>query len=158
MIVVDLNASTIERAQQLAAALRDLGDRETIPALRRALRTETKDARIRIRNRIRQALPKRGGLNKWVGRTPRLESKFMPKATSVKLTLARTDHDLAQMNRGGFVRHPLFANRKRWFVTRLPSGPHWWEKATDPELATLRERVAVAVDQTVSAAMTKYGG
>lgn len=157
-IEIDVEQSAIEQARQLAEIMRKFGDKDLIPALRRELTASTKEARVRVRNRIREELPHRGGLNKWVGKAPTASSKILPHKASVTIRLGQKKHDLYQLNERGIARHPLFNLRKHWFTTYLPVGDHWWEASFDPEIPEIRQHVDDGIAAAIEAAMDMYGG
>ena len=145
-----------EDLEALAAAMKGLGDKTIMPSLRKSMTAATKKARRSIRDRIRKdvGLPRRGGLNRWLGGTPGVVSELRPGRASIRLKLGKGKHDLKQLD-AGIARHPVFGHRKRWANTSIHDG--WWEKAVEPVgeqlLETTAREVAVAVDE----ARKKYG-
>lgn len=146
----------LQQAVDLANRMKEVGDKEIIPTLRRELNAGTKDTRRQIRDRIRSELPHAGGLDRWAGTMPSMSTHIERDRASVKLRLSKRGHDLAAMNRTGLVRHPLFGNRKRWYETRIPS--HWFETAVQStDTDALRRRVFEAVEHAVTESVMRHG-
>lgn len=145
-----------EDLEALAAAMKGLGDKTIMPSLRKSMTAETKKARRSIRDRIRKdvGLPRRGGLNKWLGGTPGMVSELRPGRASIRLKLGKGKHDLKQLD-AGIARHPVFGHRKRWANTSIPDG--WWEKAVEPAAEELFDITGRQVSAAAEAAMNKYG-
>ena len=144
-----------EQMVDLARRMREVGDREIIPALRREITAGTRDTRRKVRDRIRATLPQEGGLNRWAGTMPSMSTHIERDRASVKLRLTKRGHDLEAMNRGT-VRHPLFGNRRHWYTTRVPA--HWFEDAVESaDIDTLAARVFAAVEHAVTEAVTRHG-
>lgn len=152
--------SAIRDSRRLAIELKKLGDKEIISELRRTITAKTKPLRTRIRAQIRQELPgsgRKGSLSMWVGKNlPNVEAKFLPNRASIRVKLAKREHDLVQMNDSGYVRHPLFGSRKRWFVTRLDRAD-WWGFAVAPEADEIIRISIDAIDAAIDRAIEKYG-
>jgi hypothetical protein len=124
-------------------------------AIRRAVTSATKPTRIIIRESIRAALPKKGGLNRWVGKTPTAHTTFAygPHPASIKLTLDVKGHDLRRMNRTGKARHPVFGNRKRWAVTEVPV--EFFEKPLIVDGPRVKADVTKAVSDVIEQSWSK---
>lgn len=143
-----------EMARQ-KAKMTQIGQRTLNNAIRRAVTSSTKPTRIKIRSSIRAELPKKGGLNKWVGKTPTAQTKFGYGAhpASIKLTLDKKGHDFRKMNRSGKARHPVFGNRKVWRVTEVPI--RFFERVIIDDAPRLKLAVTKAVSDVIESEWRK---
>lgn len=150
-VVVKANRD-YKRAQ---AKLDRIARRKLEAAITKGLRASTKDVRRKLKEAPLDALPKRGGLNRWVARTPTVRYRNVGNHQGVSIKITRRGHDLYALERGR-LRHPVFygdkaraQDRKRvWVNQSVPSG--WWKrkkKAVEPE--ALR-----AIEKTISQAIT----
>ncbi len=131
--------------EKAAKELDKAGKRELRSTLRKIISTETKPARIELREATRAALPKKGGLSRWAGKMPALSIHESGPSIGASIKLSRKGHDMEALNRGR-IRHPLFGNRKHWYVEGGESG--WWDAA--------RKRIEPQVRQAVSEGIQKY--
>lgn len=160
-MVVDtrFSAESLQRAKELSITLQRLGDKDLKNELRRALRTDTKPMRIRIRDRVRSALPQSGKpkpLSLWVGGMPLMDSRFQGERVSLKIKLARRDHDLVAMDSSGVVRHPVFGRRHVWTTTLIH--PEWWEESAEPEAEEFVRVANTALERAMSRLVSRRGG
>jgi len=87
-------------------------------------------------------LPKRHGYSALVARAMKVSSrvtggKKVVAVLRVTATGKRENRDLSSLNRG-ILRHPLFGNRKHWFVQRVPRG------LVDDPIDRARDRVVAS--------------
>lgn len=52
-------------------------------------------------------------------------------------------------NNRGYIRHPLFGNKKYWYETQVTGGKDWFTKAAAPSLPGVRREVASTLDKYV---------
>lgn len=128
-----------------SAELTKAGRKEFRATLRKIITTETKPARIELREATRAALPKKGGLSRWAGKMPALSVHESGPNIGASIKLGKKGHDFEALNRGR-VRHPLFGNRKHWYMEGIEAG--WWDAA--------RSRLEPQVQANVREALKKY--
>jgi len=120
-------------------------------ATRRNFVVAVAPARPAIRASARATLPRRGGLNEWVAKSSITTSVLTGTRTAgVRLRVRKGGHDLADLDRDGTVRHPVFGNRQVWASQQVPSGfasqpvERLRPEITAACLAAMREAAAVA--------------
>lgn len=152
----DFTVTGADELIDVGKRLRRVGDKGrdgVMATMRREINAETKPMRRQARDRIVGALPRSGGLNKWVGRLPTASVRVERDRASVKVVLNRRGHDLQAMNRRGLVRHPLYGNRAHWYSTPVPRG--FYEDAVAPEAREMVARVADAIGRAVERTVAK---
>jgi hypothetical protein len=118
---------------------------------RRNLVVAVAPARPAIRASARESLPQRGGLNEWVAKSSITTTVLTGSRTAgVRLRVRKSGHDLADLDQGGVVRHPVFGNRDAWVSQQVPPGfatrvvERMRPEITAACLAAMREAAAVA--------------
>lgn len=140
--------TAMKDVQRAHAKIDRLAQNKMQAALNKSLRAATKDTRKALKQAPVDALPKRGGLNKWAARTPTVRIHIRGREQGVHIKMTKRGHDLRALNRGR-ARHPVFGNRKVWVTQTVQSG--WWDAATNKE----GPRIVNEVMDTLSAAIEK---
>ena len=110
--------------------------------LRKALVAESKPLRREIVAAEREYLP--AGMRKKYAPMPALTFVVKGDVLEVGLRQRKTGSDMKSINRGQ-IRHPLFGNKKFWFVKEITPG--MW----DVPLQVLGPRAIEAADRTIAA-------
>ncbi|HWU31444.1 MAG TPA: hypothetical protein VN108_01150 [Marmoricola sp.] len=110
--------------------------------LRKALVNESKPLRREIVAAEKEYLPK--GMQKKYVPMPALTFAVKGDVIEVGLRQRKTGSDMKSLNRG-IIRHPLFGNKKFWFVKNI--NPGMW----DIPLQVLGPRAIDAADRTIAA-------
>lgn len=119
--MMDLQIEGAERFQQLATALRKVGDRELKRELMAGLQRGTKSTRARIKASLGSTLPSRGGLADVMARS-RISTRSRAGGRNPGVRIeAKAPHDLRGMDKGR-LRHPVFGNKSAWKSQRIESG------------------------------------
>lgn len=95
-------------------------------------------------------LPKRGGLNVQVAKQ-KVTVSVRTGARTAGVRMTTTAPDTKQTD-SGYVRHPMFGDRKKWIKQEIPAAVGWWSetlqrespKVTKDVLAVMKE-VSVAI-------------
>lgn len=135
---------------ELAARLKVAGARDLRLQLLRGMKAAAKPLVPKVQDAARNQLPKRGGLNEHVG-GQRVSVSVRTGARTAGVRLTTTAPDTQQTD-SGIVRHPVFGNRKKWVVQKIPAATGWWSAtleregpSTAPHLLEAMEVVAAQV-------------
>jgi len=126
-----------ERLAALAVRLKVAGDvtlrRELLRVLKSAANPLVKD----VAEAAREKLPHAGGLNEQVaGQKVKVQVRTGARTAGVRLTTSAPD---TKQTDSGFVRHPVYGNRKKWVTQKIPNAAGWWSKTLadkGPEVTT----------------------
>ena len=134
----------------LAVRLKVAGDKTLRRELLRGLKSGAEPLVKKVADAAREQLPHGGGLNEQVA-SQKVKVQVRTGARTAGVRMTTTAPDTA-MTDSGFVRHPVYGNRKKWVVQEIPAAKGWWSKtladgASDvqPELAAAMERVALEI-------------
>lgn len=127
---------------KVTKALKAAGTKEMRTRLRKIMAEETKPLRKKIKQSAIDALPSRGGLNKWAASMPAQNTDFRERSAGVRIRMSKKGHDLAALNRGR-LRHPLFGNRKHWYQQSIAAG--FFTKPIEKDGDELKQRIKLAV-------------
>jgi PhoPQ-activated pathogenicity-related protein len=105
---------------------------------------ETKPTRLKVKASALSELPQRGGLNKWVARTPSANTDFRDKSAGVRIQMQKKGHDIASLNRGR-LRHPVFGHRSTWVQQSI--APGFFTKPIQDDADDLKRRISAALDK-----------
>lgn len=136
-----------EQFRELGRRLKEAGDEGGV--LRRELLRSIRDATELLPEEIvasaLNTLPRRGGLAARVAASKISRStKLTGARAGVKITAENKDH-INVMDQG-FVRHPLFGNRSRWY--REAVKPGWWSKPIEARGPRAKELIEEAMQKT----------
>jgi len=134
----------------LAVSLKATGDKTLRRELLRGLKSGADPLVKKVAEAARSQLPHGGGLNEQVaGQKVKVQVRTGARTAGVRMTT--TAPDTSQTD-SGFVRHPVFGDRKKWVVQQIPAAKGWWSQtladgASDvqPELTAAMERVALEI-------------
>ena len=141
----------------LAVRLKVAGDKGLRVELLRGLKKGADPLVKAVAEAARAQLPKRGahnsvnsGLNEQVaGQKVKVQVRTGARTAGVRLYT--TAPDTSQTD-AGYVRHPVFGNRKVWVRQEIPSARGWWSVTlahgapdVQPELTAAMERVAAQI-------------
>ena len=124
-------------------ALKAAATKEMRTELRKIMSEETKPTRKKVKQSAIDNLPTGGGLNKWVARIPSANTDFREKSAGVRIRMQKKGHDLAALNRGR-LRHPLFGNRKHWYMQAIEPG--FFTKPIEDDEEALKRRIQAAIE------------
>ena len=134
----------------LAVRLKVAGDKTLRRELLRGLKSGAEPLVPLVKAAALEKLPHKGGLNEQVaGQKVTVQVRMGARTAGVRMTTTAPD---TKQTDAGFVRHPVFGNRKKWVVQKIPKAKGWWSQTlTDggplvhPELLAAMERVAIQV-------------
>lgn len=114
----DVSVDGAAQLAKLAGAIR-----QTQPELRKELladiRRTARPTILAMRTHIRATLPSSGGLAELIASSKiGIRTRTDGEKAGVRILARSPGHDLEQIDGGG-VRHPLFGNRARWYVTEV---------------------------------------
>lgn len=99
-------------------------------------------------------LPKRGGLNRQVAKQKVTVSvRLGARTAGVRLSTKAPD---TEQTDSGFVRHPVFGNRKKWKTQQIPAAMGWWSETLQRESPKVTGDV-LAVMEKVSLEIQRGG-
>lgn len=134
----------------IAVRLREAGDTGNLNALRKSIRTSAAPLVSAVKEAAVEKLPHGGGLNEQVA-SQRVGVSIRTGARTAGVRLTTTAPDTSQTDQG-FVRHPVWGNRKRWVQQSIPEAAGWWSQtladkspAVTPLIVAELERVAAYV-------------
>ena len=139
-----------EQLAALAARLKIAGEKGLRTQLLRGLKSGADPLVKKVAEAARSQLPHGGGLNEQVaGQKVKVQVRTGARTAGVRLTTTAPD---TEMTDKGFVRHPVYGNRKKWVTQQIPAAKGWWSKTLEdgapdvqPELASAMERVALEI-------------
>ena len=139
-----------EEFQELAVALKG-ADKEVLKGLRKELRSKGKPAGDRILEAIAERLPKRGGLADLV-RTRGRATILLDLRSGVRIQLANRAGIYMGAFEAGYVRHPVWGNRKHWVLQQVLSknaGAEQFEAEAEELTPAVAEAMADALRRTL---------
>jgi len=134
----------------LAVRLKVVGDKTLRRELLRGLKSGADPLVKKVADAARSQLPHGGGLNEQVaGQKVKVQVRTGARTAGVRLTT--TAPDTSQTD-AGFVRHPVFGNRKKWKTQQIPAAKGWWSQTladggsdVTPELLKVMEETTAAI-------------
>jgi hypothetical protein len=144
------DARGAEEFLRLSKALKAAGHTGFRKELTAGLRLGAKPLIPLNREAARKTLPKRGGLNERVAKTPqRIQIRTGAVTAGVRIVVPNKKSG-AKTTDEGFVRHPVFGNRKTWKQTKTQPG--WFSDTNErnaplviPSLEAAMQRVRLKV-------------
>lgn len=137
-----------EEFQRLAVALKG-ADKEVVKGLRKELRTKGKPAGDRILEAIAERLPKRGGLADLV-RSRGRATILLDLRSGVRIQLANRAGVYMGAFEAGYVRHPVWGNRKNWVLQHVLS-----KDAGADQFEAEAEELTPAIAEAMSDALSR---
>jgi hypothetical protein len=133
----------VDQLADISRKLKQAGDRDLQREFRRGLDEAVEPIKDTIRESARDILPRQGGLNERVARTPiRVVTRNTARATGIRLTVRGTRRAALDQGR---LRHPVFGDREVWVTQRVTPG--WWSNAIDDDFPEARRAVQAAMDR-----------
>jgi len=134
----------------LAARLKVTGEKGLRTQLLRGLKSGADPLVKAVAEAARSQLPRGGGLNEQVaGQKVKVQVRTGARTAGVRLTTTAPD---TAWTDSGFVRHPVFGNRKKWVTEQIPAAKGWWSQTladggsnVTPELLKVMEETATAI-------------
>ena len=139
-----------EQLAALAARLKVAGEKGLRTELLRGLKKGAEPLVQKVTEAARDQLPKGGGLNEQVaGQKVKVQVRTGARTAGVRMTTTAPD---TAMTDSGFVRHPVYGNRKKWVTQQIPAAKGWWSQTladggsdVTPELLKVMEETATAI-------------
>jgi len=139
-----------EQLAALAARLKVTGEKGLRTQLLRGLKSGAEPLVKKVADAAREQLPHGGGLNEQVaGQKVKVQVRTGARTAGVRMTT--TAPDTSQTD-SGFVRHPVYGNRKKWVTQQIPAAKGWWSQTladggsdVTPELLKVMEETATAI-------------
>ena len=134
----------------LAARLKVTGEKGLRTQLLRGLKSGAEPLVKKVADAAREQLPHGGGLNEQVaGQKVKVQVRTGARTAGVRMTTTAPD---TEMTDKGFVRHPVYGNRKKWVTQQIPAAKGWWSQTladggsdVTPELLKVMEETATAI-------------
>jgi hypothetical protein len=115
-----------ERLNALAVRLKVAGEKGLRTELLRGLKQGSDPLVKAVAAAAEDRLPHGGGLNVQVaGQKVKVQVRTGARTAGVRLTTNAPD--TAQTD-AGFVRHPVYGNRKKWITQQIPNAAGWWSQ------------------------------
>jgi hypothetical protein len=142
---------------ELAAALKDAGDKDLTNRVRAAMRGVAKPVGVRVLREGAQSMPHRGGFSARVAAQGRvgLATALVSRTLHVTLTLSNKGADMKSLD-AGTLRHPVFKRGDRkaaWVRQSVPEGT--FTRAFDAEAPTVAREVLTAAEVTLDTVARK---
>jgi len=115
-----------EQLAALAVRLKATGDKGLRVQMLRGLKKGADPLVFKIQEAATDMLPKGGGLNLQVA-AQKVKVQVRTGARTAGVRMTTTAPDTKQTD-SGFVRHPVFGNRKKWITQQIPAAKGWWSK------------------------------
>jgi hypothetical protein len=139
-----------ERLAALAVRLKATGEKGLRTQLLRGLKSGADPLVKKVIEAAVAKLPHGGGLNEQVaGQKVKVQVRTGARTAGVRLTTTAPD---TAMTDSGFVRHPVYGNRKKWITQQIPAAKGWWSQTladggseVTPELLKVMEETAAAI-------------
>ena len=139
-----------EQLAALAARLKVTGEKGLRTQLLRGLKSGAEPLVKKVAEAARSQLPHGGGLNEQVaGQKVKVQVRTGARTAGVRMTT--TAPDTSQTD-AGFVRHPVYGNRKKWVTQQIPAAKGWWSQTladggsdVTPELLKVMEETTAAI-------------
>jgi hypothetical protein len=133
----------------LAVRLKVAGDKGLRVELLRGLKSGAEPLVEKVAEAARAQLPKKGGLNEQVaGEKVKVQVRTGARTASVRLTTSAPD---TEQTDSGFVRHPVFGNRKKWITQRIPAAKGWWSVTLEQGGPDVHKELLVTMEQVANA-------
>lgn len=145
--VVDLRIQGADQLGDIARHLKETGDKELRKELYRGIQRAAKPLRTAAQQAARENLPKRGGLNEWVASSKFSITTRGGRDPAVRVAGKKAGHDLKRMDQGR-LRHPLYGNRRHWFIQQIPAG--WFSTAMTARAPAVRRDVVAVLDDVAA--------
>lgn len=152
--MADLEIRGAEKFDRVARELKRVGDKELRKELYKALNRATKPMRAEAKKSGQQNLPRAGGLNKKVGRARLSTKRSAGKNPGVKIVAKGMDQ-LGLMDRG-FVRHPVYGNRRRWVTQPIPDAEGWFTTPMEEGKPAAQREIVESLDDIAKKLARKY--
>lgn len=124
--------------KKAAAELHKAGRKELQSQIRKSVTESTKPFRRKVKQAALDALPAKGGLNRWAAVTPTAKTEFRGSEVSMRIQMRKGKHDLESLDKGK-ARHPVFGNRGAWVTQSVRAG--WFTKTVESESNEIRSQV-----------------
>ena len=118
----------------LAARLKAAGAVTVRAEMIAGLKTAAKPMVPLLQESARDSLPKKGGLNTYVGAKPiKVSVRTTGRTAGVRLGYGTASgRGIGRYSNTGTWRHPVFGNRKaKWAETTYEAGAGWWDKTIE---------------------------
>lgn len=143
-----------EKFERVAKALKQAGDKDLRKELYAGLNRATKPLRGEAKKSAGANLPRAGGLNKRVARARFSTRRRTGKNAGITIVAKGMDQ-LALMDRG-FVRHPVYGNRRRWVVQPIPDAEGWFSKPMEDGKPQAQREIVKSLDDVAKKLAKKY--
>lgn len=150
MVAVAVAGSGSAQLAALAVRLKVAGDKTLRVQLLRGLKSGAEPLVKAVAEAALAQLPHGGGLNEQVaGQKVKVQVRTGARTAGVRLTTSAPD---TKWTDAGYVRHPVYGNRKKWVTQAIPAAKGWWSQTladggpeVTPELTAVMEEVSVAI-------------
>lgn len=141
---MEIRVRGAEQYRDLARRLRGAANRGLRREMSTAIRRATNPLRKALRRSARSLLPRTGGLGQTISRSSmRIQRRTAGATVGIRM-VTTSPHDIKAIDQGR-VRHPLYGNRRHWYLQDVPPG--WWATPTDETQDTTREELLAALDR-----------
>lgn len=144
--LIQLQVKGANDLAKASRALREAGGPELVRRLTKNIRGEVAPAIKAVRRNARGRLPQSGGLAGTIARS-KMNTRVRTTPNTAEVTIvASHEHDIRRINKG-WVRHPLFGDRSRWYSQRVTPG--WFTRPLDQRQTKIRGAVQRAIDDMI---------
>ena len=152
--MADLEIRGADTFARVSKALKRAGDKELRKELYAGINRATKPMRAEAKKSAERNLPRTGGLNKRVARARLTTRRRTGKNPGISIVAKGMDQ-LALMDRG-YVRHPVFGNRKRWSTQPIPDAEGWFTTPMEDGAPQARKEIVKSLDGIAKKLARKY--
>lgn len=145
-MAVDIRVTGAEQLRALARDVRAAGDKGIRREMYRGIQRATKPLKAAAQASALEHLPAGGGLNRRVAgarMSTRTRTGGANPGVRIVAREGKASIDLAALDRGR-LRHPLYGNRRYWYLQRVPDG--WWSRPMTQGADTVRRELVAALD------------
>lgn len=150
-MVVEIRVTGAEQLRKLGADLKVAGS--AAGGLRRdllaAMRALEKPLVEKARQSARDSLPRRGGLNEWVGVADiKFRNSLTGARVGARVVAVKGKHDLSDLDGTGTIRHPVFGHRGTWVNQTVATG--WFSKPMEAAAPEVQAALVAAIAATTT--------
>lgn len=137
-----------QRLAMIARELRVAGERDVRLGMTRAMRAAAAPVRDEVRAAALRQLPKRGGLAAAQANSVRVSVLTGARTAGVYVRDTRVSSFQTDQ---GYVRHPVFGDKKDWRQEELPQAAGWWTKTlSETSSRTVEVAIVAEMDRVVA--------
>lgn len=141
--MIDLKVGGVQSVEKVARLLKSTGNKELKKELITGITKASKPARQKVKAAAVAQLPRRGGLNRLIGKaTISSSTRLSGRNPGVRIVGKRAGISVRQIDEGT-IRHPVFG-RDVWVTQKIKGG--WFSETLEGEAPEIRREVVNVLD------------